>query len=117
MNHIDFNALVENIIIKELKDLLLSKGKEYSGLNDRFENFKKGAAIDDETPERTLWGYVKKHIVSISTYLKRLDDGYSPSIEEWRAKIRDIIVYMILLEGLLTERSENEEGDDNEEHH
>lgn len=98
-----FNQLVENRF-EDCRNTLVEKSKEYAR-NDRLSNFKKAAKYNDETPERALWGILKKQIVSISDFIDDLDDGYCMPRSKWEEKIKDIINYIILLEGLMIERT------------
>lgn len=83
---------------------LASKGKEY-GREDRLHNFKDAANMNDQTPERALWGMLTKHIVSVKDIINDLEtQAFLPKVELIEEKIGDSINYLILLEALLKER-------------
>jgi len=58
--------------------------------------------VDDETPERALWGMAKKHLVSVTDLIHGRAEVTPERIDE---KIGDMINYLILLEGLLIKKS------------
>lgn len=105
MNRQDFiYGLVERRI-RKIRESLDCKGKEYAGEGDMLVNFKRGAAMDGTSPEETLWGYLKKHLVSILDMIQGIDQGTSTPTQAWiDEKLGDCQNYFILLEGLLTER-------------
>jgi hypothetical protein len=109
MNASEFQELLEHRLAK-IEAILGAKGKEYSSENDRLHNFKTAARIDNETPEESLWGMAKKHLVSIMDIISALP--YCPSIALMDEKIGDMINYLILLEALLIERISNGTVDD-----
>lgn len=84
-----------------------SKDKEYSRNGDKFHNFKIAAAMDGITPERALRGMWLKHLISIKDIIDDLDIGILPDQKILDEKITDNINYLLLLEGLIKERSEN----------
>ncbi len=100
MNVQDFDKLVEDWLTK-IRVTLMVKGGEYAGEQDRLENFKLSAFLEQGTPEQALLGFVTKHIVSVYDTVGReitRDENY------WKEKLGDIINYMILLSALLKER-------------
>ena len=98
----DFNELVERRF-KLAREVLTTKGIEYSTAGDKLHNFKRAAAMDGETPEEALWGMLKKHLVSVMDAIEKIDRfGVTQAwIDE---KLGDCQNYFILLEGLMTER-------------
>ena len=84
--------------------LLSVKGKEYAGEDDALVNFKCAAGIDEETPERALWGMWKKHLVALKDFIQSLEEGEEVPFEQWEEKIGDSINYLCLLEALIVER-------------
>jgi len=100
----NFDKVVKARVDKILK-VLASKGAEYSGSgDDRLHNFKVAARISGETPEKSLWGMLMKHVVSVIDIIDDLDRGIVASKERVDEKVGDTINYLILLEGLLEER-------------
>ncbi len=92
---------IDNILEPRLdntRHTLAIKGKEYANNQDVFHNFNKGAAIDNISPERCLWDYMRKHLVSLQDLI---EDPNTRTPEKTDEKIGDVICYLILLEGLL----------------
>lgn len=103
MNQKEFSVMFEETV-KELTHLLVVKGGEYAGSEDRLGNFKRGAERVQGTPMQVLWIYAAKHIDSIETFIK---DGVTrtnrPRSEPIEGRIDDLINYCILLKGLVRE--------------
>jgi len=97
-----FNSIVADRF-KKTQGLLKVKGDEYTGKNaDRLANFKDSVKItEDGTPKQALLGMVRKHIVALYEFARREAEGGHVPLEHWDEKIGDIIVYMLLLEGLV----------------
>lgn len=99
----------EDIILKNrlylTEKVLGAKADEYAR-GDRLSNFKKAAALLECTPEAALLGFVAKHIVALTDFVKDLETGKFQSLERWAEKTGDIINYMILLEALVVERKQ-----------
>ena len=100
-----FDRIVNDRLAK-IKTVLTSKSKEYASDSDRLYNFKAGARIDGETSEECLWGYFKKHLVSVMDLVDGKRELTDSAIDE---KIGDCINYLILLEAVFLERIEGEE--------
>ena len=92
--------------IAHCRKVMSDKGEEYSRNFDRLHNFRTAASIDGETPERALWGMMKKHIVSVRDMVDDSRYGIRPTQEQVDEKITDMINYSLLLEGLFVERME-----------
>ena len=98
MKTTDFNVIVKEQL-KQIEDLLVVKGAEYNlDDNDRFSDFKQAAAFTGQTPEQVLYGYMLKHIMSITTMIQTAGEF---SKARWVEKITDNMVYLALLRGLL----------------
>ena len=94
----DFNKVVKNQL-NRIEDLLVVKGAEYNlDENDRFSDFKQASVFTGETPEQVLYGYMLKHIMSVTSMVM---SGKEFSKERWEEKITDMQVYLCLLRGLL----------------
>jgi hypothetical protein len=94
----NFNKIVEEQL-SSIRDLLLVKGAEYNlDETDRFSDFKQAAAFTGQTPEQVLYGYMLKHIMSITSMVQTAGEF---SKERWIEKITDNMVYLTLLRGLL----------------
>lgn len=101
MNTPDFNVLFEDVVDQERKTLGV-KAQEY-GQPGRLWNFKRGAEISGMSPRMTLWGYLVKHLTSISDICwsdKPVDRAFL------REKIGDARNYLFLLEALVRDESE-----------
>jgi hypothetical protein len=93
----DFNKVVEDQLDR-IRNVLVKKAAEYNLDDDRLSVFKHAAALSEETPEQALYGFMLKHIISI-TDLINSKSTYSEEL--WNEKITDICNYLILLQGLL----------------
>lgn len=97
MNNEDFSKLIQ------LEDsasyaLLSHKAEEYSGPEDRLENFKQAAGMLSINPAEALMGMLVKHFVSVGK-MSRIPNIYS--MEKWDEKLRDIRNYTYLLKAVL----------------
>jgi len=75
-----------------------TKGKEYTQ-TDRLDNFKRLGQELGVDPKVILWVYLRKHIDSISSFIKT---GAVLS-EPIQGRIKDARVYLLLLRGLIEE--------------
>lgn len=97
MTPVDFNKVVEDQLAR-IQRVLIKKENEYSLGTDRLSVFKHGAGITEETPEQVLYGFMLKHIISVTDMV---NSKATYSEELWNEKITDICNYLILLQGLL----------------
>lgn len=97
----EFDKIVREKI-EIIKSLSESKAKEYATKEDRLHNFKSVARMNDESPERSLWGMVSKHVVAIRDNIKRIEKGLP--LEDVKKYIDDNLVYLVLLQALFDER-------------
>ena len=97
MNTPDFNVIVGDQV-ERIKNVLVKKAAEYNLDTDRLSVFKHAAALSEETPEQALYGFMLKHIISITDMINS-KETYSEEL--WNEKITDICNYLILLQGLL----------------
>jgi hypothetical protein len=118
MNTDKFDALLSDTFDK-LQRINITKGREYSGSEDRLANFKRQANPIGISPESILLVYMNKHIDSIHTFVKDLQTSTGfHTIAELEAKlsepiegrIDDVIMYCCLLKGLIADRRESEAG-------
>jgi hypothetical protein len=93
----EFNNVVEGQLDR-IKNVLIRKAAEYNLDEDRLSVFKHAAALSEETPEQALYGFMLKHIISVTDMINSKE---SYSEELWNEKITDICNYLILLQGLL----------------
>jgi len=105
MNIKDFNQNTEELF-KDCFNLLDRKGADYSGVIDRFENFKKNGERLGLTKYQVWSVYFGKHIDAIFNSIKK-DPNYpqveSEPIEE---RLKDAICYLALFAGMLKEDQE-----------
>jgi len=92
-----FNKIVEEQV-ERIKSVLIKKADEYNLEEDRLGFFKRSAAFAQETPEQALYGFLLKHLQSITDMVQ---SGNSYSEDLWREKITDAMNYLVLLLGLL----------------
>jgi len=103
MDNKEFTTLVERTQ-QETSALLISKGMEYAGSEDRLANFKRGAALTGTTPLQCCFIYMSKHYDSLSTYIKKDAAGFDQHLSEpIEGRINDIINYMFIMKGLIQE--------------
>jgi len=98
MTNEEFEKLFEDVVFQE-RTTLLTKSAEYASDADRFHNFHVGASISGQSPARTLWGFLVKHLVSV----RDIVDGREADRAMLREKIGDCRNYLILLEALLVD--------------
>ena len=81
--------------------LLRNDGQqEYAHQADNsFANFERVAAYLGQTREQTLMTYLIKHIDGIASHVK----GHHSQREDVRGRIKDAIVYLCLLHGMIDE--------------
>lgn len=95
-----FNHLVE-MRINSIRKVLNQKANEYAQKDDRFHNFNVAARRNNTTPEKALQGMMAKHDVCVTDMIEHPEIVTKEMIAE---KIGDNINYLILLEGMLTQR-------------
>jgi hypothetical protein len=93
----DFNKVVEDQLDR-IRNVLVKKAAEYNLDDDRLSVFKHAAALSEETPEQALYGFMLKHIISMTDMINS-KQAYSEEL--WQEKLTDIQNYTILLIGLL----------------
>ena len=93
----DFNKVVE-MQLERIKNVLVKKEAEYNLDADRLSVFKHGAGISEETPEQVLYGFMLKHIISVTDMI---NSKGTYSEELWLEKMTDIHNYLILLQIML----------------
>jgi hypothetical protein len=96
-------AVIADQTMGQINDLIQRKGKEYS-TGDAFSNFKdasKGLSFHDR-PEMVAWEFAVKHMQSIKDIISGKVPADDNTIHE---KFNDAIVYMLLIKGMMVERS------------
>jgi hypothetical protein len=97
----DFDKLFVQMCAEE-RELLMLKGIEYSGKEDRLNNFKKLAQLLGLTPIQILMVYLTKHLDSIYSYSRT---GVVTSTETIQSRIADARNYLALLRGLIEDKN------------
>ena len=108
MNMSEFDLVLE-ARLQKTKDVLYSKSKEYSSDADKLHNFNKGAMMSGHSREDVLWGFLLKHLISVSDIVEATNQGKFPNMETINEKIGDCINYFVLLEACLVDRLKQEE--------
>jgi hypothetical protein len=98
---------ISKILMKHCDETLNRKGKEYSRNDDRLHNFKRAGAMLSITAEKALLGMMVKHLVSIQDMVDDIDIDKFPDYSVLLEKFGDSINYLILLYGLISERTSN----------
>lgn len=109
MNVTRFNKLVDDTV-KQIKEVLVSKGKEYSKDENKLHNFDVGARMTGESREKVLHGMALKHHISISDIRNDAAKGKLPTIEMVNEKFGDAINYLILEKACIVDRIEKING-------
>lgn len=99
----DFEENVDKTLA-EIKELLLVKGKEYRRNNNPYHNFEKGAEMSGETPEKVLYGFQMKHLVSMSDIRDDISKGILPSEKMVSEKWNDALVYTLIEKCMILNR-------------
>lgn len=90
-----------NITFKEINNLLIIKGNEYSpDHNDRFHNFRMGARILGVQKEQVMMMYATKHMASILDIINNVNNRI-PDAEKITEKFNDMISYLIIMKASL----------------
>lgn len=105
MNQVDFDIVVAQTV-ENIKKLLVVKGGEYAGSEDRLANFKRGAQLTGVTPAQVAFIYASKHYDAIATFIRDKAAGIQrPRSEPMGERFDDLINYCILMKALLKEQS------------
>ena len=92
-----------NSIWKQVQQTRDDGQKEYAHDNDNvFANFDRVGSLLSITSEKTLMVYLLKHIDGITAYIA----GHKSQREDVRGRMKDAIVYLMLLWAMVEERNE-----------
>jgi len=101
MNTKDFNILSMEIIT-QVNEAREAGQQEYAHDQDNiFANFDRVGSLLSIGSEKTLMVYLLKHIDGITAYL----DGLKSQREDVRGRIKDAIVYLMLLWAMVEEKN------------
>ena len=95
-----FEELYQKMTDEEVKTGK-EKGKEYTEGIDRLDNFKRLGKELNLDPKVILWVYLKKHLDSISSFIR---NNRTFSEEPIESRIKDARVYLALLRGLIEDQ-------------
>ena len=98
----DRQILAEGVF-NNCANILLSKGKAYSGEDDVLSNFKLNAERLDLSKYQVWAIYFNKHIDSINNAIKVSPASPVDETEGLAGRITDVINYAVILQALLTE--------------
>lgn len=101
MNSHDFNNAIARQMERS-REVLQGKNDNYSPNEDKLEQFKLAAKIQDITPKEALGGMMVKHTTSIYAMI---NDGKVYSLAQWDEKIGDHLNYLLLLSALVEEET------------
>lgn len=90
-------------IFDECLAIAESKGTDYSGNEDSLANFKRNAERLGLTKYQVWLVYFAKHIDSVMNSIKAHPEYPQTESEPMRERLKDIIVYSVLLIALMSE--------------
>jgi len=96
-----------NATLEKIKLLLIEKGREYRRNEDVYHNFNEGSKITGEIPEKVLYGFMLKHLVSANDIRNDISIGKLPSKKIVEEKWTDILVYTIIEKCMILKRISN----------
>jgi hypothetical protein len=108
MQQAEFEALFDSTV-EACRGLLITKGREYAGTDDRLANFKRGASLTGCTPLQVLFIYLSKHYDAVATFVRdeaAFDSAGSArpqTSEPIEGRLDDLINYAILAKALIVE--------------
>lgn len=82
--------------LRQVKNTLDVKAKEYWRENNPMHNFDQGATITGQTREQIIYGFALKHHISIADLRKDVAKLDLPTAEVINEKYNDAINYLIL---------------------
>ena len=93
-----------NEIWSQVQQTRDDRQKEYAHTEDNvFANFDRVGSLLSISSEKTLMVYLLKHIDGITAHLS----GHKSQREDVRGRIKDAIVYLMLLWAMIEERENN----------
>ena len=107
MTREEFNKLLDELDGNSV-ETLKKKNEKYSLGGDPIHNFTSGADIMGDTPAKTCWGYMTKHLVALRDMVDRNDFS---DREDFLEKCQDTINYIRFLWVLGNEKLTNDLSD------
>lgn len=109
MNTSEFD-LVLHARLQKIEEVLSIKAREYArGNDDRLHNFNVASKMSNQSREKALWGFLLKHLVSVTDIINATEQEKFPNRETIDEKIGDCINYFVLLEACLVDRLKEQE--------
>lgn len=109
MKQAEFEVLVSETIA-EIQRLLVVKGGEYAGSEDRLANFKRGANLTGATALQVAFIYASKHYDAVATFVRDSAAGTErPRSESIEGRLDDLINYCLLMKAIIREDSNLEQ--------
>ena len=104
MNNIEFNILLDKVILPAIIKTRHQGGQEYARDDENiFANFERVSKTLDISPEEVIMTYTLKHIDGIVSHIK----GQVSQREDVRGRITDAAVYLFLLWAYLVKDENN----------
>jgi len=92
---------------EQAKDIARAKGEDYTkGSEDALANFKEGGKAIGVSATDVCWIFMNKHYQAITNYVRTNGKSESEPIAE---RIKDMINYLVLMQGLIIEQNLTEE--------
>jgi len=95
------------LTLKELKSILLVKGKEYRRNLNPFHNFEEGSKRTGLSREKVLDGFLLKHEISIADITNDLDNNILPTYEKVNEKFNDNLIYLLIKKASIIDKINN----------
>lgn len=109
MNLSDSTSLFTETI-KSMEKLLVVKGGEYAGSEDRLANFKRGGQLVGITPLQCAFVYASKHYDAIATYVRDDASGEErPRSESIEGRLDDLMNYCFLMKCIIREKEKGKQ--------
>ena len=99
----EFDSVVSKTLI-DIRDLLITKGKEYRRNGNVYHNFEQGAAMTGMSREKVLDGFLLKHEISISDMTNDLESGILPTRDKVEEKFNDNLIYLLIKKAMILDR-------------
>ena len=99
----EFDSVVSKTLI-DIRELLITKGKEYRRNGNVYHNFEQGAAMTGTSREKVLDGFLLKHEISINDMTNDLESGILPTREKVEEKFNDNLIYLLIKKAMILDR-------------
>lgn len=101
-----FEYIIEQTL-KDIRTILIEKGKEYRRFNNPYHNFEQGAKRTGIIREKILDGFMLKHEISIADMTNDLaTKNRLPKADTVHEKFNDNIIYLLIKKAMLLDRIE-----------